>query len=42
MALDGIYRIEEMRADACPDEFLTRVGNNEVTMWRNRLCRPQW
>ena len=38
MAIDGIYRIEEMRADACPDEFLTRVFDNEVTMWRNRLA----
>ena len=36
--IDGIYRIEEMRADECPDEFLTRVGNNEVTMWRDRLA----
>ena len=34
MAID-IY--QEMRADACPDEFLTRVGNNEVTLWRDRL-----
>ena len=36
--IDGIYRIEEMRADECPDEFLTRVGDNEVTMWRDRLA----
>ena len=36
--IDGIYRIEEMRADECPDEFLTRVGNNEVTLWRDRLA----
>ena len=38
MAIDGIYRIEEMRADQAPDEFLTRIGNNEVTMWRQRLA----
>ena len=25
MAIDGIYRIEEMRADQAPDEFLTRM-----------------
>ena len=36
--IDGIFRIEEMRADECPDEFLTRVGNNNVTLWRNRLA----
>ncbi len=36
--IDGIYRIEEMRADECPDEFLTRALGNEVTMWRNRLA----
>ena len=36
--IDGIFRIEEMRAADCPDEFLTRVGNNNVTMWRNRLA----
>ena len=36
--IDGIFRIEEMSASDCPDEFLTRVGNNNVTMWRNRLA----
>ena len=36
--IDGIFRIEEIRADECPDEFLTRVGNNNVTLWRNRLA----
>ena len=38
MAIDGIYRIEEMRADQAPDEFLTRIFDNEVTMWRNPLA----
>jgi hypothetical protein len=36
--IDGIFRIEEMRAADCPDEFLTRVGNANVTVWRNRLA----
>ena len=36
--IDGIFRIEEVRADECPDEFLTRVGNNNVTLRRNRLA----
>ena len=36
--IDGIFRIEEMRADECPDEFLTRVFSNNVTLWRNRLA----
>ena len=36
--IDGIFRIEEMRAADCPDEFLTRIGSANVTMWRNRLA----
>jgi len=36
--IDSIFRIEEVRADECPDEFLTRIGNNNVTMWRNSLA----
>ena len=36
--IDCIFRIEEMRADECPDEFLTRVFSNNVTLWRNRLA----
>ena len=36
--IDGIFRIEEMPASECPDEFLTRVGSANVTIWRNRLA----
>ncbi len=36
--IDGIFRIEEMPASDCPDEFLTRVGSANVTIWRNRLA----
>ena len=36
--IDGIFRIEEMPASDCPDEFLTRIGSANVTMWRNRLA----
>jgi len=36
--IDGIFRIEEMRAGDAPDEFLTRIGSANVTMWRNRLA----
>ena len=36
--IDGVFRIEEMSASDCPDEFLTRVGNNNVTLWRDRLA----
>ena len=39
--IDGIFRIEEMRADECPDEFLTPFGNNNITMWRDRLADHQ-
>jgi hypothetical protein len=27
-----------MPASECPDEFLTRVGNANVTVWRQRLA----
>jgi hypothetical protein len=36
--IDGIFRIEEMSASDCPDEFLTRVFDSNVTLWRNRLA----
>ena len=39
--IDGIFRIEEMRADECPDEFLTPFGNSNITMWRDRLADHQ-
>ena len=33
--IDANFRIEKMRADECPDEFLTPFSNNKITMWRN-------
>ncbi len=36
--IDGIFRIEEISASDCPDEFLTRVFDSNVTLWRNRLA----
>ncbi len=35
---NGPYSLEDMRADATPDEFLVPFGSSEITLFRQRLA----